>query len=203
MDQVTFQNAYHEYTAKLTQLSKALPDRLQSVADCTLVNLDGIMQLPWVLTHDDLSDMNILVDSDTGHITGVVDWADAIVRPFGVALWGLESMLGRSGPGGWLWLSDELPRHRQLFYRTFWEEVGGLSDEQCQSIERARILGILFRYGFTWENGAMVPTNDTKLLGTFLGCKFNRTDLDTDTSELIGNCRLVIRLKSGCQAKVD
>ena len=199
VDQATSQNAYQEYATKLAQLSKTLPDWLQSVTDRTLTNLDGIMRsLPWVLTHDDLSDMNILVKSDTGHLTGVVDWADADVQPFGVALWGLESVLGRSGPQGWFWLSNDLPHHRQLFYHTFWDEVGGLSDKQCQSIERARILGILFRYGFTWENGVIVPTNDSKLLDTFLKCKFNRTNLNTDISELIGNYRFIIYLKSKC-----
>jgi hypothetical protein len=29
--------------------------------------------VPWVLTYQDLLGMNILVDSNTGHITGVVD----------------------------------------------------------------------------------------------------------------------------------
>jgi Ser/Thr protein kinase RdoA (MazF antagonist) len=46
--------------------------------------------VPWVLTHQDLSGMNILVDPDTGHITGVVDWADATLEPFSMVLWGLD-----------------------------------------------------------------------------------------------------------------
>lgn len=185
VDQVTFQNVHQEYMEKLTQLSTSLPDVLRAILDCTVTNLDVIMRLPWVLTHDDLSDINILVDSDTGHLTSVVDWADTVIWPFGVALWGLESVLGRIGPGDWMWFSDELPWQRQLFCRTFREEVCGLSDEQCQYIERSRVLGILLRYGFTWENGEMVPTNDTKLVSTFLGCKFNRTDQDSDASELM------------------
>ena len=136
------------------------------------------------------------------HLTSVVDWADAAVRPFGVALWGLESVLGRIGPGGRYWLSEDLPRHRKLFCRIFCEEVGGLSDEQCQSIERARVLGILVRYGFTWENGVVVPTNDTQSLDTFLGCESSKADLDVDTSELISNFRFNICLENGFQAKV-
>ena len=31
--------------------------------------------------------------------------------------------------------------------------------------------------------GGMVPTNDTKLISTFLGSKFSRNDQDSDTSE--------------------
>ena len=51
--------------------------------------------------YSDLSNMNILVDPDSGHLTGVVDLADASIKPFGIALWGLESILGCSGPQGW------------------------------------------------------------------------------------------------------
>ena len=51
--------------------------------------------LPWVLTRQDLSGTNILVDPDSGHITGVVD---VTIEPFGVAIRGLESVLHCSGP---------------------------------------------------------------------------------------------------------
>jgi len=44
--------------------------------------------------------INILVNPDSGHITGVVDWTDTIIKPFGMALWGLESVLDYSGPNG-------------------------------------------------------------------------------------------------------
>ncbi len=37
--------------------------------------------------------MNILVDPDSGHLTGVVHWADASIEPFGIALWGLGAYL--------------------------------------------------------------------------------------------------------------
>lgn len=189
-----------EYKTKLTQLSKTLPDGLQSVIKSVLQSLGGIIQLlPWTLTHDDLSDMNILVDLDTGRPTGIVDWADAVVRPFGVALWGLESVLGRNVPAGWVWLSNEHPRYRKLFCDTFRKAVGGLTTKQCGNIERARILGLLLRYGFTWENETktMVPTHNTQLLVTFLERKFNETGLDTDTGGLIDDFRFAICLKSG------
>lgn len=124
------------------------------------------------LTHDDLSDMNILVDSNTGQITGIVDWADAVVRPFGVALWGLESVLGRDVSTDWVWLSNEHPRYRKLFCDSFRKAIDELTTKQCENIERARILGLLLRYGFTWKNEIklMMPTHDTQLLATFLEC---------------------------------
>ena len=39
-------------------------------------------------------ELNIHVDYDTGHITGIVDWADAKVAPFGISLGGLKTVLG-------------------------------------------------------------------------------------------------------------
>ena len=51
--------------------------------------------------------MNILVNSNIGRITGIVDWADVVVRPFNVAVWGLENVLGRNVRTGWIWLNNE------------------------------------------------------------------------------------------------
>ena len=53
------------------------------------------------LNHGDLSEMNILVDPDTGHITGIIDWVKAKVCPFGIPLWGLENILGNMNARGW------------------------------------------------------------------------------------------------------
>jgi hypothetical protein len=77
--------------------------------------LDDILRLPWVLTHDDLSSMNLLLDTATGSLQGVVDWTDAAIWPFGIALWGLERLLGYGGPNGWTWLDDEPSSHREVF----------------------------------------------------------------------------------------
>lgn len=46
-----------------------------------------------VLTHGDLCEMNFLVELETGHLTGLVDWAEAEILPFGCALRGLENVL--------------------------------------------------------------------------------------------------------------
>ena len=35
----------------------------------------------------------------TGQITGIIDWAEAEVLPFGLALYGLENLLGYMGTG--------------------------------------------------------------------------------------------------------
>jgi hypothetical protein len=75
-----------------------LPARFTSIIERLQNGMaHAISQVPWV---KDLSNMNILVDPDTGHLTGVVDRADAAIEPFGMAIWGLEDVLGWSGPGG-------------------------------------------------------------------------------------------------------
>jgi hypothetical protein len=38
--------------------------------------------------------MNLLVDKDDGHLTGVIDWAEAEILPFGCELWGIENVMG-------------------------------------------------------------------------------------------------------------
>ncbi len=131
--------------------------------------------LPWVLTHSDLSEMNILVDPDSGHLTGVVDWAEATIEPFGLALWGLESVLGCSGPAGYSYYGNNTLHLRTLFRETLLAEIGyALAEETLKAIDDARTLGHLLRYGFIWEIDRRKPIQDpadTTLLDLFLQSK--------------------------------
>lgn len=152
------------------QLFGTLSSQFTIVIKRTFQIIDEIIyQVPWVLTHSDLSNTNILVDSDSGHLTGVVDWADASIEPFGIALWGLESILGCSGPQGWAYHGNDVSHSRRLFRMVFLAEIrGALSDETRRAIEELRTLGLLLRYGFSWDEGAEKPTRDTSLLDIFL-----------------------------------
>lgn len=58
------------------------------------VKAGGMKDLPKCLSHGDLLPPNLLVDTETGRLTGVVDWAEAEVLPFGMALYGIERLLG-------------------------------------------------------------------------------------------------------------
>jgi hypothetical protein len=101
----------------------------------------------WVLNHDDLLEMNIHVDEATGHITGIVDWADAKIAPFGTSFWGLQTLLGVQTSSAWLWH----PAHDNLrteFWDTFYGIVGCLSDEDRQTIAIGRLFGLFRTYGF-------------------------------------------------------
>lgn len=113
--------------------------------------------------------MNILVDPDSGYITSVVDQADATIEPFGIALWGLESVLGYSGPDGWSYLGSDPSRSRVLFWKTFWREIEYIISNECRhAINEIRILRVLLRYGFRQENETVSPVKDTTYLDVFL-----------------------------------
>lgn len=158
------------------QLSSALPKRFAKVIENTDQSLHEILyHVRWVLTHPDLSDMNILVDPDSGHLTGVVDWADATIEPFGIGLWGLESVLGCSGPNGWSYYGKDVSHSRKLFCEIFLKEIGmSVSAGIRRAIDEARTLGVLLRYGFCWENGTREPARDTSHLDVFLSCESRR-----------------------------
>lgn len=101
-----------------------------------------------VLNHDDLLEMNIHVDEETGRIAGVVDWADAYTAPFGLSLWGLETLLGvQTSSSGWKWHPDE-GYLREQFWKTLYASIGHRSEDDRRAIEVARLLGLFRSSGF-------------------------------------------------------
>lgn len=88
------------YLDKLLKLERCLPDVFSPVLRDVLERLGEIIDLPKVLTHNDLSCSNILVNPAIGNIAGVVDWAHATVHPFGLALWGLHDVTGSHNDTG-------------------------------------------------------------------------------------------------------
>jgi hypothetical protein len=91
--------------------------------------------------------MNIHVDEETGRITGIVDWADALIAPFGTSIGGLETILGVQTSSSWYFH----PRHaylRSQFWKTFYEVTGYLSDNDRQAIEIGRLFGLFRTHGF-------------------------------------------------------
>ncbi|UPK91157.1 hypothetical protein LCI18_002092 [Fusarium solani-melongenae] len=84
-----------EYFKILDEVSPGLPAQLQATLDDVRQELPRLFQssYPMVLQHDDLLENNIHVDEATGHITGIIDWADAKIAPFGVSLANMEVVL--------------------------------------------------------------------------------------------------------------
>lgn len=114
-----------ELSQCLKTLVKALPERFHPKLNEAHDQLPLLFALdhPQVLNHADLLEMNIHVNPSTGAITGMVDWCDATVGPFGLSFWGLESLLGTLGSDGWHFHA----RHLDL-RRTFWNTLYSNTD---------------------------------------------------------------------------
>ncbi|KAL3587855.1 hypothetical protein FPOAC2_13754 [Fusarium poae] len=150
-----------EYQWRFERLSQVLPLRYQQNLKRVRVGLPLLFasSYPMVLNHGDLSEMNILVDPLTGRITGVIDWAEAKICPFGISLWGLENILGSMDSQGWRYHLHHCSLRAQ-FWRTFEEAVGGVSEDDRQAIQIARMAGLFLQYGFTWEDGGGEPVKE-------------------------------------------
>ncbi|EAU36573.1 predicted protein [Aspergillus terreus NIH2624] len=140
--------------ARLDTLAQRLPPRFhRAIAD-----LRGELPIifgpsyPLVLGHGDLCEMNILVDPEAGGITGIIDWAEAMILPFGMSLWGLLSMLGTMDSQGWHYHANA-SQLESVFWEIFYENAGQVSAGDKRAIIVAERAGLLLRYGFTWENG--------------------------------------------------
>lgn len=145
---------YHDYQQKFDLLSRALPFRFTGNLRKVRAELPLLFTstYPLVLSHDDLCEMNIFVDPNTGHITGIIDWAEARILPFGISLWGFENILGYMDSQGWHYYNNH-HKLENLFWQTFEEIVGGISEADRQAIRVARMAGFFLRYGFVWEDG--------------------------------------------------
>ena len=154
------ENTRATISSKLSVLTSTLPPRFTA----TIIRVHGEIgelfhpRYPQVLTHGDLCAMNILVSPTTGGVTGIIDWAEAEVLPFGLALYGLENLLGNMGPEGWRYfeIRDEL---EQRFWDQLWDSIAGSrappDDGIRHTVTIARQVGVLMQYGFLWEDGTV------------------------------------------------
>jgi len=127
-------------------------------------------RLPFVLSHVDFSSCNIMVHPVSGRLTGVIDWAEAVICPFGQNLYTLEDFSGTlHREVGWRQYKDH-DTLQQRFWETFQKEVGGLSAEVMEAIRSARILGCLLTHGFTRRlanEPFVVPTREDDEIGRY------------------------------------
>ncbi|KPM39356.1 hypothetical protein AK830_g7208 [Neonectria ditissima] len=146
-----------EYYDILNQVSQDLPERLQAKLDEVWQGLPLLFRpgYPMVFQHDDLLENNIHVDETTGRITGIVDWPDAIVAPFGVSLGGLETILGVQTRTSWHFHPSHLSL-RKRFWETFYREIGNISEEDRHSIQVARLFGLFRTHGFEEKDKSIV-----------------------------------------------
>lgn len=133
------------------------------------------LEVPFHLSHGDLTDTNILVDKDTGRITGIIDWEVAGFRPSWLA----------AGTGGWL-LDDDCAR---LFYEDTWgtmQDESAAEDElrSCflmQITKRSAELAHHHRHGAELRAvhqvlGELMPGNVTTWLANYHDDKWNASE---------------------------
>jgi hypothetical protein len=111
--------------------------------------LDKLADLPVVLVHADLGQLNVLTNNE-GHITGVLDWNGSQYLPFGWNLYGLEEFLGyASFQDGWV-NREERPELEKVFWDNFWENAPPGMLERRQKIDTA--VKISKGIGVLWNN---------------------------------------------------
>jgi hypothetical protein len=137
------------YKRELRLLLASLPGRFHSVIQRCLDSLPAIFSLPMVLLHKDFGDCNIMVDRETCHLVGVIDWAEAEIGPFGTNLHSLQTLMSKLHlRNGWIRYQD-YDALQETFWRVFSEESGGLDNDTVRAIKSARIVGQLRSRGFT------------------------------------------------------
>ncbi|KAJ5731662.1 uncharacterized protein N7483_006170 [Penicillium malachiteum] len=110
-------------------------------------NVDLLDTLPMVLTHNDFSQVNILVN-DVGNVTGVLDFDEAGIEAFGMCTWGLyESFFGSMEDSRWSFY-DEMPLLADTFWVSLWANVPSSlkKEEKEKAIKVSLSIGILNRY---------------------------------------------------------
>lgn len=81
--------------------------------------------------------MNILIGPKTGNITGIINWAESRILPFGFALCGLKNILGYIDSTGWHYYDN---RHELegLLWQEFFKKVHNASEVDMRLIRHAR-----------------------------------------------------------------
>jgi len=146
--------------------------------DTLIPQLPNIFDQDWppVPNHTDLLENNIHVDPATGSITGICDWRDAEVSPFGMSLGGLETMLGvrTMNEDGWSYFPNQKELRTQ-FWTTFYWCLEQTSDAQQQCIKFAMLTGLFLANGFVQdEHGNMKPATEESMDLRYLGAVLAR-----------------------------
>ncbi|KAK5990123.1 hypothetical protein PT974_08389 [Cladobotryum mycophilum] len=165
---------------------KALPGYLYTHVSEVYRQLKSVERSPWCLTHGDLLPCNMMVDPETGHLTGLIDWAEAEWLPFGMALYGIEEVLGCDVPlGGFQYYDDheELRRHfwHRFLISSCHRDFG--ARPWLEEIQVSRKLGILLWKGIAFDDGRLdrvveVGRDDAEM---------QRLELFLETSNLVGD----------------
>ena len=116
-----------------------------------------------------------MVNEKSCNLVGVIDWAEAEVAPFGLNLHSHQRLISKVHlKNGWV-RYDDYTILEEIFWNTFSEEAGGLSNKIIGDIKSAKIVGLLLSRGFTGRLANMpepVPIRDDE------SGAYNMRDLD-------------------------
>jgi serine/threonine protein kinase len=141
---------------RLQKLHNELPTRFRSIVKHVINQYHLIDDLPLVLAHGDIVPSNILLDPSSGHLYGLVDWAEAEMLPFGICLYGLEEILGHVTDKNQFVYYPDAEASRAAFWAQLRAEIPQLEDkETLEAVMLARDLGILLWHGFAFDDGAI------------------------------------------------
>lgn len=149
VDSTYRENLRQTYTTDLQLLLRSLPSRFHRIIQKCLGSMEAVISLPMVLLHRDFGASNIMVDNISCYLTGVIDWAEAEICPFGQNLHSLQALTGALHlKNGWR-RYDGYEHLQDTFWSTFRNEVGDLSSDTMDAIRISRITGLLRSRGFT------------------------------------------------------
>ncbi|KAK4505793.1 hypothetical protein PRZ48_003758 [Zasmidium cellare] len=141
-------------------LENGLPTRwLRSRARVVRRGYDsGLLdRLSVVLNHGDLLPSNIMVDRESWRLTGLVDWAEAEYLPVGMALYGIEHLLGFFDNKRKVFVYYEQANTlRDIFWQRLKDEIPELRDKAMwEAVFLSRDIGILLWHGIAWDDGRL------------------------------------------------
>ncbi|KAH9886817.1 hypothetical protein F4778DRAFT_786535 [Xylariomycetidae sp. FL2044] len=152
-----------EYLSNLTQLINGLPARFRETLGYVISQLPMLFAEDWpqVPNHVELLENNIHVNPATGAITGICDWPEAEVGPFGMSLGGLETMLGINRLNKGFCYHSNQAHLRRLFHETLEESMGSISAENRERMRVATLAGLFLANGFGYDDdGNQVPAGE-------------------------------------------
>ncbi|KAH6612310.1 hypothetical protein B0J18DRAFT_390492 [Chaetomium sp. MPI-SDFR-AT-0129] len=159
-----------KYTTQLSLLSSGLPTRFHPILNRLVPRLPDILSDDWPLVpnHIDLLENSIHADPTTGRLTGICDWADTEISPFGMSVGGVENILGipKCGDNGENRRTDHVyhDNHRELrrlFYDELYGVMGSVSERDRERVETARLVGLFLGSAWRYDgDGKQLPAGE-------------------------------------------
>ena len=122
----------------------SLRDSVSACVDKLRPQLRDLAALPVILTHQDLSPFNYLVDVSTGRIKAVLDWESALDLPVGSNFYFMDSLFGFMTRDGWQDSEDRQELETAFYNRALANLAAqGLEAITKGQLESQKAIGIL------------------------------------------------------------